>query len=751
MQKVAFWTMIDLVILMTSVFIFITKTTADIICLNDGDCSNLENCTPNGCLCDSKYGKGICENSHNLILISNKETKDFGRENISVTSIEQCYQYCLAAKQYDCVGISYNNITVLSQSDFQCQLYSEISYPLEEKEHSFLIIHKDKEFGVCGTDLNVPPPLQQCYTFIWIDGGCSTDNFKPTSNQETLTISEFKNYTSEMFMLAESKIKKNSQSEFYRQICFENAVNNQNIAFNRPVTSTGTFDSPLLHTSHVVDGLHHNDISLGSCLILKPIDSLKPELQISFISYNIIKKVILWPTNEKVNQLLKIYTSTKTNICSDNIQIINSSKVEIYCKQQKYERSNKISVESKLLSSIHLCEIEVFSENIAFFKPTISKFSKNWLERVTNRHTSKAAHLYVGSTTYWVAINLLGYFNVFGVDFRCVKKHVAKLQNVYIEITNENPSLEYNSSEYQLCARINDIPTLTNEFYSILCTKRGVEGQFVVFRSIHSPYKTIFVKEIEIFGHYIKPSDPKNNNILLNKPVWPSSNHISYLYTGYRLTNGKYNDLFHTTKERKSWARVDLLGIFQIFSMAILNRDEEFHQRARYIRGFTTNQSRFNIEEHDLYSQLCFTNIETFLSGEYRMWKCQQPNPIGRFITIYLQADEEIINLRELEAYGEEINNFDFHLLPLVKSDRNFHTSFFSDEDPADQFPVKIIDKLALNKHGGEEFSSCSGIFIDSNLEGRITIYLDDYYLMEEVILLAPFPLVKGVNLFLPL
>ncbi|CAD5126813.1 DgyrCDS14847 [Dimorphilus gyrociliatus] len=235
-------------------------------------------------------------------------------------------------------------------------------------------------------------------------------------------------------------------------------------------------------------------------------------------------------------------------------------------------RYSKLIIEPKYGNYIHLCQVEVFSSNIAHWKLTISKYNDGgFLQKLTNGDESDSVKLRLGKN-YWVAINLLAYYNVFGLDFRLVSSALNAFKSFYVELTNDNPAVQYNSMNYSYCGEKDDnILGESDNFYTILCKTGGVKGQFVVLRSnLLSIY--VVVSEIEIFGNYLKDLEKRSQNILFNKPCWASTIYSSRSHA-YLATLGVRGGLFHTKRENNPWIWIDMLGMYKLFQIAILNRN----------------------------------------------------------------------------------------------------------------------------------------------------------------------------------
>ncbi|CAD5120644.1 DgyrCDS9208 [Dimorphilus gyrociliatus] len=140
-----------------------------------------------------------------------------------------------------------------------------------------------------------------------------------------------------------------------------------------------------------------------------------------------------------------------------------------------------------------------------------------------------------------------------------------------------------------------------------------------------------------------------------------------------------------------------------------------------------------------MYSKKCFENQHPFESGEYRAWNCMHPTPVGRYAIVYLPLQESF-SIFQMEAYGEEIANDDLSPLPIIKADRNSDNGSFDDRDAEQQYSIKAVDQLPFNVDWQQVYFSCTGNFKDNHQEGRFTIYLDNVYLVRQIVLLSLLP-----------
>ncbi|CAD5126605.1 DgyrCDS14693 [Dimorphilus gyrociliatus] len=658
-------------------FFFVSLKTSAIetFCSIDNDCSSFENCSSGRCLCQLEYGQQICNDSNSLILDKNKNVAGTRILNMVGNSIHRCYETCLTDYSDDCLGFIFKD---LNDGTYNCQFYKEISSLAFNSDYS-LILLKNKKHAVCGIDENQLPLIEECYHQIWKENGCFGQQFKVETNYQTMTVLQFDNYAKDVYENSIKLYGVNLHSNFYRRICFEHMDGNEmNIAFNfKKIDYSGYFEGSLYDPKHVVDGLHDNKITLGSCTILKRLlRILQPIITIHLKGQHTLKKVILWPTNQQITQQLEIYMDNIFNICTDdNIILANNSPTTVLCNKLQQSRSSSLTVKSKNTNFLHLCEIEIISNNIAYLKGVTYKFSQMDLFILTDGFTSETTQVKIGGQ-YWIAINLFAYYNVLVIDFILPVQNTLSNQ-FRIELTNENPYLEYDPLKYSLCG---EHPDNTESFishfeisYSLLCPRGGVEGQFVVLRTQRATPVTFFL---------------------------------------------------HSEEGFQQWARIDMFSKYTIYKMAILNGDMHGYNTARHINGLVSNYQDFSIQDYHLYSEKCFTNNEDFSGGEYRLWECKMPFPI--------------------EAYGQKIVDNDMVLLPIAHIDRNSNAKSISDKEESAQYPIKIIDGLANNAFT-DGFLSCSGTLTTNNNEvGRITLYMDNQYLINQIGVLIPFEAPKG-------
>lgn len=165
--------------------------------------------------------------------------------------------------------------------------------------------------------------------------------------------------------------------------------------------------------------------------------------------------------------------------------------------------------------------------------------------------------------SYWIAINLNGFYKIFGVDFY-VNTHSS---NLNISLTDRNPGRIWEPENKILCNTVISLPS--SSFYTMFCEDGGVAGEYVIIEN-NGRYPTISFHfyEIMCFGLFIRDTAINHVNILENKLIW-SVGHRNSRSSEPLLIDGKFSEVFISTYTEKSWIAIDLLDIYRIYDIAI--------------------------------------------------------------------------------------------------------------------------------------------------------------------------------------
>ncbi|CAD5120647.1 DgyrCDS9211 [Dimorphilus gyrociliatus] len=564
-----------------------------------------------------------------------------------------------------------------------------------------------------------------------------------------MTIREFSQYAETVYTNSSKRSAQDGNGNYYRTLCFgSRSFNHQNAAFGRQVLYLGGFTDPKDHPNHAVDGLRHSNTSLGACSLLNSPSGLNEVyISVRLIGIHSVNKVVIWPTNHPTNQLFNIYTLPYSHTCRNNVLLeyddTSSSpppSTKVFCENPRPEKNPRVTFyQISQIKQIHLCEIEIFSANIAFNKPVGCRYALEPPEMVNDGDLNTKSIIEIGKS-YWLSINLLAYYTIYGLDCKFNFTYLNLPTEITVGISTQNPSIAFNPLENSFCAEINSYSSVGDDlFRSLLCPKGGVDGQFVNFYSTSTEPQLVDIYEIEIFGLYLRSLYLKERNLLLNKPAWSSSS-VAVGESSSFITDGVYTLPYKSIKESNPWSRIDMFKTYRILFIAIVSDLRPYHKKLNSVSGLVTNNRGFDINQKELFSQVCFTNTENFLSGEYRGWTCDQPLPVGRYVVVYLPISVGTLIVREIEAYGEEVGDDDnFSPLPILKADRySKNIDYISSANNQDLFPLKAIDGSSSNLIFQSNFISCSEFLTIENVEARFTVYLNDTYLIYQIGVLLP-------------
>lgn len=116
------------------------------------------------------------------------------------------------------------------------------------------------------------------------------------------------------------------------------------------------------------------------------------------------------------------------------------------------------------------------------------------------------------------------------------------------------------------------------------------------------------------------------------------------------------------------------------------------------IAGAVSHQVYYDIALLLENGQKCFENDRSsFKAGEYTLWTCSEPKPIGRFVYLYIQPSN-FLQIYQFVVLGWQTNDYlsydvlDISNIELLDNQNSFHSS---SED--EKYPEKLIDKNFQN------------------------------------------------------
>ncbi|CAD5114068.1 DgyrCDS3218 [Dimorphilus gyrociliatus] len=302
------------------------------------------------------------------------------------------------------------------------------------------------------------------------------------------------------------------------------------------------------------------------------------------------------------------------------------------------------------------------------------------------------------------------------VEFQIIQNDLV------LKLADENPAKSWLNVNKTLCGNVQTNPDSLGKITTV-CKDGGVSGQFVILEQ-NSVFEITFnLSSIEVFGDYVGEPVQDSVNILKRKMV------VSWgKMTDILVIDDNINTFMGGTGERNNWILIDLLENYQISAFGVMNSNtfmgvEKFTVYMSY--GYEHSSSDFNDK-----SKNCVTNTDDILLYGYRIFKCDNPNPIGRSLVVYFLG-EPSITFAEIEAYGTEILSDNFTRLKLVKVDEN------SEIKPSYyylKFPIKVIDGNNFNYFINRLETSCTEVLHWQ--ESRISVYLQSTYRIEQVVVM---------------
>lgn len=154
---------------------------------------------------------------------------------------------------------------------------------------------------MCGDDVSVPPPNDDCLEYLWEEVGCHKNGLVIKSSWRSLSQATVSN---EMRHIHDSSTVYNYNDDgvYFRYLCFGFlSVSKYNHVLKRNVWSNaGSIDLNIYKLGNVLDGLTNSDQSLGGCALLEiPSSSNFIALELSPRASSLFRKIRFWPSNAK--------------------------------------------------------------------------------------------------------------------------------------------------------------------------------------------------------------------------------------------------------------------------------------------------------------------------------------------------------------------------------------------------------------------------------------------------------------------
>ncbi|XP_039456213.1 uncharacterized protein LOC120433647 [Oreochromis aureus] len=251
------------------------------------------------------------------------------------------------------------------------------------------------------------------------------------------------------------------------------------------------------------------------------------------------------------------------------------------------------------------------------------------------------SHTAEDETNPWWRVDLQRSFTVTAVKVTNRGDCCAeRLDGAEIRIGN---SLENNGNNNPRCASISHINA--GKTYTYRCDGGSMEGRFVnVF--LPGQKKTLTLCEVEV---YAAPAVEPLQNVALKKPTVQSSTAYAHLSSkavdGYKNGNVRVAGFSHTKEETNPWWRVDLLAVYKVSAVTIINRQDCCSERilgAEIRIGDSLDQSGNQNPRCGIIESLDGTPTYTFHCDEME----------GRYINVIMPAPLGVVTLCEVEVFA---------------------------------------------------------------------------------------------------
>ncbi|XP_064639836.1 uncharacterized protein LOC135495302 [Lineus longissimus] len=388
------------------------------------------------------------------------------------------------------------------------------------------------------------------------------------------------------------------------------------------------------------------------------------------------------PNSGSTMDNFKIHTSLEFdphNYAKNKFTLCHSQKDEFppayikpfYCKGRPLARYVSLEKTSAgQITPLKFCELEVYGElfdgNLAYGKPSVQS-STYWHynaglavdgDRRYNftRDASCSQTLAGNNQQNWWSVDLGVTVDVGRVvvvvhrDCGC-----ECLQKFDILITDQFDPKNVEKSNYKSCYS-HPSALQYGQVKKIYCGP-AAKGRYLVIQVPGSVPLTLC--EVEVYER-----NDLGDNLALGKPCSQSSDGDSLIglcdraNDGMRLTNLNHGSCTLTgSKMTESWWHVDLLSIYQIKKIVIVNRGDTLSDRLKNFNVIIT-KIFIPFELSKVPSTLCFSQHAPLKPGEIKTIYC--PNrPIGRHVTIVKQQGQiaEPLTLCEVEVYGTPSEN----------------------------------------------------------------------------------------------
>ncbi|CAD5115725.1 DgyrCDS4668 [Dimorphilus gyrociliatus] len=368
-------------------------------------------------------------------------------------------------------------------------------------------------------------------------------------------------------------------------------------------------------------------------------------------SYSISTVVIYFQTGEEV-QFVELLVKVGLIVCQEfHGNVTNYHPIELICTTVL----NGDNINLLAIDNVAVCEIEVYSDNIALKAPL-----RAWrrLNEALSFNDGDLANGYPFlSIPHWFMFFLIRPYLIKEI------KVFRTMNNLHADGKVFQLHPQYDRSNEKLCgSKISD----TNNLLHMECQPNS-EGAYVEFtvRKTHAFFQMVNLVEIEIYGERIdKEKYPVN--VAFQKPISvskPSSSCISALTDGSIFTAADA-----VVESGSTWMCIDMLAVYSV-TYFILYKTSENDNSVEKI-DFKVSKLPTNDPFSSLY-ELCYRHDSQTTGFQYNS-KCLNPNPIGRyFLILQRKTVQNNIAISDIEVFGIFLQEWNSQLISHKIIQRN--------------------------------------------------------------------------------
>ncbi|CAD5119518.1 DgyrCDS8120, partial [Dimorphilus gyrociliatus] len=312
----------------------------------------------------------------------------------------------------------------------------------------------------------------------------------------------------------------------------------------------------------------------------------------------------------------------------------NQTQIQYICSPT-FKASRYILIANERNEEIIICELEVFTNNLALGKLAISSSSNNKIHTPGYAvHEPKLDNCFFSKleSMSWFSIDLAAEYFVYGIDLHSSEAlFISDMLDV--TITNDPPFIQIPTSMIQ-CERINDMLEF-DLFITFLCPSKDIFGQFLFIRQ--STFRLV-ICDIEVWGKFYRSSPFQD--VGYKKWAWLSS------YDTFSNFTGRLFD-FTPTGDHPT-----------LYRIASKSDAVEYKTLGGHVGNEPSFESKHTSERN------CFTysfNIHGELEkNSFSFFACSPSKPSGRFVLLSILTDNEPIEfvVSKIIVYSNIMDNF---------------------------------------------------------------------------------------------